>query len=237
MSIALFYENPRPIEAARDAGLKVREIRDLGFARQINSIPINLSEFAAAARSYPIGFVGDDAFPSAIVGLGKTNLFLDEAGRWKPGAYVPAFVRRYPFMFGDTDTRNEFKLCIDDTDRAVSADEGRPLFENGEPTALTKQAMEFCRTFHVEGQTTNRFVRAVRDADLLVARQAETRLASGEAPFVLSGFKSVDPAKLQKLTGRVLAQWNERNWLAPLFVHLQSMTNWNDLMRLMEPAE
>jgi hypothetical protein len=117
----------------------------------------------------------------------------------------------------------------------VSTEEGRPLFENGEPSALTKQAMEFCRTFHVEGQTTNRFVRALREAGLLVARQAETRLASGEAPFVLSGFKSVDPAKLRKLTGKTLAQWNERNWLSPLYVHLQSMTNWNDLMRLMEP--
>jgi len=97
--------------------------------------------------------------------------------------------------------------------------------------------MEFCRTFHVEGQATNKFVRAVRDAGLLVARQAETRLPSGAAPLLLSGFQSVDPERLRKLTGRTLSAWNERNWLSPLYVHLQSMTNWNDLMRQMDQGK
>jgi hypothetical protein len=236
MTIAMFYQNPRPLDAGKDADLKVRKITDLGFARDVNTIPINLGEFAQAAKYYPIGFVGETAIPAAIVGLRKGNLFLDENGRWKSGVYVPAFVRRYPFMFADTAVKNQFQLCIDDTPRAVTGDEGQALFEAGKPTALTSHALEFCRAFHQGGQLTERFAKAVKDAGLLVSRQAETRLAEGTT-FSLGGFQSVDPEKLRKLQTRTLGLWNERNWLAPLYAHIQSMNNWNDLMTLLDPSQ
>ena len=237
MPIAMFYNSPRPLDVARDASLKVRSLADLGFARNHNTITINMSEFPLVARHYPIGFVGDDAFPAAIVGLHTKNLFLDAEGRWKAGAYIPAAVRRYPFMFADTDTKNNYKLCVDDVPEAVSLVEGRPLFEeSGQLSAVTQQAMEFCRNFHTGGEATEKFVKAIKDAGLLVSRQAETQLSTGRR-FTLTGFKSVDPLKLRKLPAKTLALWNERNWLAPIFAHLQSMTNWNDLMALVDPAE
>jgi hypothetical protein len=236
MSTALFYDNPRALDAVRDANLRVREITDLGFARQTNTIPINLDEFSPAARRYPIGFVGEAALPTAIVGLQKENLFLDEEGHWMPGAYVPAYVRRYPFIFAETDTADQYSLCIDDDPRAIAESGGRPLFVNGEPTPLLGQALAFCRAFQQSVQATDAFVKAIRKADILVERKAETRLAAG-ASFTLTGFKSVDPERLRKLPARTLALWNEKNWLAPIFIHLQSMTNWNDMMELVPEAK
>lgn len=236
MSVALFYENPRPLDSSRDVGLKVRDITDLGFARGTNTIPINLNEFALAARCYPIGFVGEAALPAAIVGLQDQNLFVGKDGRWKPGAYVPAFVRRYPFILAETGVDDQMRLCIDDTPRTVTSTEGRLLFENGKPAALVNQALEFCRAFHAAAKATEPFVKAIVAADILVDRKAETRLALG-ARFTLSGFKCVDPEKLRKLSGRTLAQWNGKDWLAPLFAHLQSMTNWNDLIDLVPQVQ
>lgn len=236
MSTALFYENPRPLDAARDADLKVREITDLSFAREANTIPINVVEFSQVARHYPIGFVGESCLPTAIVGLQKENLFVDERGLWKPGVYVPAFVRRYPFIFAETDDADQYSLCIDDDPRAVSTDQGRPLFENGQPAPLIGQALDFCRSFQLAARETDAFVKAIKAAGLLVERKAETRLAAG-ASFTLTGFKAIDPVKLRKLPARTLAQWNDKNWLAPIFIHLQSMTNWNDLMELIPAVQ
>jgi hypothetical protein len=231
MKTALFYENPRPLNAASDADLRVREITDLSFARGTNTIPINLAEFGLAARHYPIGFVGESATPMAIVGLQDSNVFVGDDGRWKAGAYVPAFVRRYPFIFADTGTPEQYSLCIDDTPAAVSTAEGRPLFVGGGLSPLTAQAMEFCRGFHAGAQATETFAKAMKAAGLLVERRAETRLAAG-ASFTLTGFRSIDEAKLRKVPGRTLAQWNEKGWLGPIFLHLQSMANWNDMMAL-----
>lgn len=235
MSFALFYENPRPLDVVRDARLRVREIADLSFARNVNTIPINLVEFPAIARHYPIGFVGEAANPMAIVGLQRQNLFLDKQGRWKAGIYVPAFVRRYPFIFADTDSKDQFSLCIDDTPQTVSETEGRPLFAGDQPTALTSQALEFCRSFHQAAMATDLFAKAIRDSGLLVERQADAQLAAG-ASFTLRGFKSIDPEKLRKLPAKTLGQWNEKNWLVPLYAHIQSMTNWNNLIELMTPT-
>jgi hypothetical protein len=236
MTVALFYRNPRPLELARDADLKVREITDLSFARDVNCIPINLVEFGAVARHYPICFVGDDATPMAIVGLQKENLFLDEQGRWKPGVYVPAFIRRYPFILADNGKDNKFSLSIDDTPEAVSTEEGRALFENGKISALTKQALEFCTAYQQSANGTQLFSRAIKEAALLVEQQADARMTAGET-YTLKGFKGVDANKLRKVPARVLGKWNDQNWLAPLYAHLQSMTNWNDLIELMPRAE
>ena len=236
MTTALFYENPRPLDAARDANLKVREIVDLSFARKVNTIPINLSEFSAVARHYPIGFIGEGAAPMAIVGLQRENLFLDDQGRWKPGVYVPAFVRRYPFIFANTDSKTEFTLCVDDVPAAVATDEGRPLFENGQLSDTTTKAMDFCRSFHQAATQTDAFAKAMRTSGLLANRQAETRLSGGPS-FTLSGFKVIDQDKLRRVPSRTLGSWNDKNWLAPLYAHIQSMTNWNDLMALIPPGE
>lgn len=236
MSIALFYKNPRPLDQGRDADLKVRDITDLSFCRNVNTIPVNVSEFAAVARHYPIGFVGDGAVPMAIVGLQRENLFLDAEGHWKAGVYVPAFVRRYPFIFANTGTADQYSLCVDDTPEALSRTEGRPLFEDGQPSALTRQALDFCKSFHQAAQATDPFAKAVLDAGLLVERQADARLAGG-ASFSLKGFRSVDPERVRKLPAKTLGQWNAKNWLAPLYAHLQSMTNWNNLVELMAPAK
>jgi hypothetical protein len=236
MSTALFYDNPRPLDAVRDADLKVREITDLSFARDANTIPINLVEFTQAARHYPIGFVGDAALPAAIVGLQKQNLFIDDEGLWKPGVYVPAFVRRYPFIFAETNEADQFSLCIDDDPRAVSVTQGRPLFLDGKPAPLINHALDFCRSFQMAARETDAFVKAIKKSGILVERKAETRLAEG-ASFTLAGFKAVDPERLRKLPARTLALWNEKNWLAPIFFHIQSMTNWNDLMELIPSVQ
>ena len=209
----------------------MREIVDLSFARKVNTIPINLSEFSAVARHYPIGFIGDGAVPMAIVGLQKENLFLDDEGRWKPGVYVPAFVRRYPFIFANTDSTTEFTLCVDDVPSAVATDEGRPLFENGQLSDITTQAMDFCRSFHQAAMQTDAFAKAMRTSGLLANRQAETRLTDGPS-FTLAGFKVIDQDKLRRVPSRTLGSWNDKNWLAPMYAHIQSMTNWNDLMGL-----
>lgn len=232
MSIAFFYENPRPLDSTRDGDLRVREIKDLSYAAKMNTVPINLSEFAQVARFYPIGFIGDLGVPMAILGLQSENLFVEPDGRWKKGVYVPAFIRRYPFIFADTDTKGEFRLCIDDVPRAVSTTEGGRLFEGGQPTGMTNQAADFCRAFHQGAIATDAFSKAIRTAGLLVERQADTKMAEGSS-YRLTGFQVVDAEKLRKVPARTLGQWNDRNWLAPLFAHVQSMTNWNNLVDLM----
>jgi len=63
-------------------------------------LPLTIDEFPNAARNYPIVFsVGDNSVPLILMGLNEgVNTFMGEDGKFTEPAYVPAYVRRYPFL-------------------------------------------------------------------------------------------------------------------------------------------
>ena len=230
----LFYRNPVLLNAGQHAAVGLREINDFSFAREANAIPVNLVEFPLVARHYPIAFVGgDDAYPAAIVGLKEGNLFIDGEGAWKPGCYVPAYVRRYPFIFADDKDRGLLSLCVDE---GVLGEGGQALFEDAKPTAATDRALEFCKSYHAAAMPTQEFAKAVIGQGLLTDRQASAQLNDGGS-YVLTGFKTIDGEKLRDLPADVLADWNAKGWLQPLFTMAQSMTNWGELVDLLATVD
>ena len=223
----LFYQNPVLISRGRHASLGLKDIEAYDFARQTNAVPVNLVELQSAARAYPIAFVGgDEPYPAAIVGLKEDNLFVDAGGAWKAGAYVPAYVRRYPFIFADDKDRGLLSLCVDEP--SLVADGGTALFEGDGPSAFTTRALDFCKQYHAAALPTLEFARAVVEQDLLADRQVNAKLKDGAA-YVLNGMKMIDEDKVAKLSGKVLAEWNAKGWLKGLFTIIQSSANWPDL--------
>ncbi len=223
----LFYRNPVLINRVRHASLGLKEIDTFEFARQTNAIPVSLVEFESAARAYPIAFVGsDEPYPAAIVGLKEDNLFVDAGGAWKAGAYVPAYVRRYPFIFADDKDRGLLSLCVDEP--SLVAEGGSPLFEGDGPSAFTTRALDFCKQYHAAALPTQAFARAVVEQDLLADRQVNAKLRDGAA-YVLNGVKMIDEEKVAKLSGEVLADWNAKGWLKGLFTIIRSGANWTEL--------
>jgi hypothetical protein len=222
------------LDSVRHADLALQELDDLGFARASNAIPINLIEFPLVARNYPIGFLGEgeELYPVAIVGLQADNLFVDGKGRWKPNVYIPAYVRRYPFIFAENTEATELSLCLDDSPKVISKKGGKKLFESGKPTEVTERALEFCKSYHAAALATRPFSKALVDAGLLVERQANAELKTGGS-FVLNGFKTIDEEKLRAVSAKTLGQWNAQNWLLPIYTQIESMLNWGELVDLM----
>ena len=113
----LIYEQAIPVSKTNHNDLYVKTGDDYGFAKNVNSIPITAVEFAHAALDYPIVFAGkDDEFASvAIMGVRENeNLFISKEGK-VIGRYIPAFLRRYPFVFSSNDKGANFTLCIDES--------------------------------------------------------------------------------------------------------------------------
>src|SRR5271169_2906177 len=101
VELPVLYHQPRPLNATVDAGKSLDRPKNHLYARGTNSVALTFAEFAQAMRSYPIVFTGGEPVAAmAILGLrDKENLFVDAAGNWQSGAYVPAYIRRYPFIF------------------------------------------------------------------------------------------------------------------------------------------
>ena len=103
--------------------MKVRPVLDMSEVAKTHAIPLTVDEFALVQRHYPIVFsIGEKPIPIALMGLNENvNVFLEDDGRpIDPSLYIPAYIRRYPFLLArirpDSD---ELSLCFDPTANAV----------------------------------------------------------------------------------------------------------------------
>src|SRR5690242_9299269 len=159
--LPLFYNALEPLSSQTHAKYRVRATETAPFLVGNHAVPVTVDEFPLLQRHMPIVFtVGDDAIPIALMGLNEgINVFIGDDGKLTEQVYVPAYIRRYPYMLArlrpDTD---EMSLCFDPTsDRVGEFDEGEALFENGEPTDVTKNILGFNEQFEQAGARTAGF--------------------------------------------------------------------------------
>ena len=188
-----------------------------------------MEEFIDAQRFYPIIFAsGDDPVPLALMGLNEgINTFVGAEGQpLGDNLYIPAYVRRYPFMLVRLqENSDELSLCFDPTAGTVGPDVegGLPLFEDGQPSTETKGVLEFCEQFEAAGQRSLAFVQELKQHDLLMDGEFNIQVQDQEQPFVYRGFQMINEEKLRELRGDVLRKMNQSGMLALIFAHLYSL--------------
>ncbi len=228
----LIYRTAVPVSRDRHQDAAIAPVGGYGFAGGINSVPLMAVEFAQAAPEYPLVFAGQpgELVPAVILGIGSDqNLFLNPDGDWA-GTYVPAFLRRYPFVFSHDADR--FTLCVDEEYAGFNrAGEGSALFDAaGKPTPYTESVLTFLQEYQEQFRRTQAFCARVEELGLLEPMQAQVTVGSGER-LSLSGFQAVNRDRLKALPGEVLAELARNDGLELLYLHLQSMRNFEALGR------
>lgn len=235
------YQDIVALNTEQHSRLKLKAELDCTFASTTNAVPLSLLEFPAVSAHYPIVFAGDEAaVPSAVVGIrNNENLFVDQKGQWLQGSYVPAYIRRYPFILarGQQEDFSDAVLCIDPTATRLSASEGQSLvMEDSKPSELTRQAIEFCVLFAREAVETEAFCKALREADLLVKRQIvingplAKQLSNGQETYTLGDFSVIDDQKLRQLPDDKVLEWFKRGWLQAAYAQIASVARWDGVI-------
>ena len=224
----LFYESAVPVSNARHGNWCAEAGADYAFSRNVNSVPLMAVEFSSAASEFAIVFGGseDVVMPVAVLGLrAQENLYLSKQGDWR-ARYIPAFVRRYPFVFSSRDQGKTFTLCIDETFPGFNQEgRGEHLFDQyGKPTPYVENMLKFLQQYQVEFERTQAFGKKLKDLNLLEPMQAQFRLVSGRQ-MALRGFSAVNRARLKTLAVKVLAELVSSDELELIYIHLVSMRN------------
>jgi len=235
--LPLLYSNPVVLRFEEHAKWGIKPAEDFRFAAAVNAVPLAIGEFMPALRNYPIVFAdGEMPSPVALLGIRQgQNLHADKDGVWRAGAYLPAYLRRYPFILTETADKSTRALCIDlASDRFVDAGEHKDcrLFnDDGSAAPIAREILGFCEAWHQEQVQGAEFVRALKDADLLVPQGVTFSFPDG-GTYNLGGYRIVDRDRLRQLAAETLKDWNERGWLSPIALHLASLHNWQLLHQL-----
>lgn len=232
----LFYESAQPVGRRRHAGCSV-ELRGYAFCRRVNSVPLTAAEFRSAAGEYPIVFA-DGEVPQPVVVLGvrqEENLFVSDSGEWT-GRYIPAFVRRYPFVFSTAADPQRFMLCVDEAYEGFNRDgRGQPLFgADGQPSPYVGRVLRFLQDYRAQFLRTRAFAQRLKGMDLLEPMQA--RIPAPGRQLAVGGFSVVRRERLKALSGERLSQLAASDELELLYLHLHSLRHF-EALRSRLPAE
>jgi hypothetical protein len=236
----LIYEKVVPLSFARHRDSCVEIGGNYSFSGKVNSVPLMAIEFPQAAADYAIVFTGtkDAIMPAVILGLrGNENLYISNDGTWD-AKYIPAFVRRYPFVFSLSPDEQRFLLCVDEEFAGFNREErGQRLFgDDGKPSPYVDNILKFLQEYQAQFRRTQSFCKKVEDLGVLEPMQAQVELNSGER-FSLGGFMAVNRAKLKEVSGEKLAELAKTDELELIYLHLQSMRNFTPLRdRLARPS-
>lgn len=236
----LIYETAVPLSFARHGDCSVEISGNYAFSGKVNSVPLMAVEFPQAAVEYPIVFAGaeNQVMPAVILGVrGSENLYLEPNGSWK-ASYIPAFVRRYPFVFSQSPDGERLLLCIDEAAPGFNREgRGQRLFtEDGKPSEYVDNVLRFLQEYQTQFRRTQRFCERVQELNLLDPMQAQVETATGER-MALGGFKGVGRGKLKAVPAEKLAEMAQTDELELLYLQLQSMRNFNALRERLSAAD
>lgn len=233
--LPLFYKKPVTVQSDvhRDLTVSPSE-KGFSFAAETHTVILSAAEFIEAGHEYPIIFsVGAEQspVPLALLGLAASeNLFVDDSGKWS-ARYIPAYVRRYPFIPADTGG-TEFPVCIDEAFDGLNKAEGQRLFdEDGSPTDYCRFVQSFVSDAQQQYLAGQAFVARIHELDLFRLMDANVKLKNG-ADLVLREFLIVDEDKLGRLSDSDVLDLFRKGYLPLIYAHLSSLKNISKLADL-----
>ena len=233
----LFYQKPQVLHFDAHKDMGVVSSTDYSFTANATAIPLSVSEFMPVIRHYPIVFIdAEGAVPVAITGIKQgRNLMVGADGAWEKNTYIPAYIRRYPFILVQApDDKDRRILAFETTSGRVKplseAPEATPLFKaDGQPSEAIQPMMQLCELYHQHRAHDADFLQAVMAADILVSRHADFEF-SDKSHYRLDGFQVVDPERYRALPVKTIREWNKNGWTDAIALHLASAQNWGLLL-------
>jgi hypothetical protein len=235
------YKNPIFINSVTHKSVRVAPLANYFFARKLNSVLSVGQEFLEAAKFYPVVFTKNAAGEyAAVIILGllrEDNLLVDPKGNWKPGFYIPAFLRRYPFILaGNIGEDNSFAVCVDSAYEGFGKKKGMALFDReGRQTNEFTKVIEFLQNFQLQHEKTKTFVTLLTEYALFKEVTANITTPAG-AKIGMGGLFMIDEEALLTLPDEKVLKLFREGYLTWIYAHLYSLSNFRSLAALTDKS-
>ncbi len=205
------------------------------FCTKSNAVPVSFTEFTVACRDYPLVFASADGgktfAPVAVLGFADgENLFLVD-GAWDRNAYLPAYVRRYPFCMArvnfDKVEQAERLICVE---KGFLDDDGELMFDaEGKSLAKWQPIEKLLQEYEADLERSREMASILADYALLesFAMQAQTKTG---VSMNVSGMYRVDEKKLEFLNAAQHRNLIKKGIMGRIYAHLISIDNFARLL-------
>ncbi|MER2491721.1 SapC family protein [Catenovulum sediminis] len=209
---------------------KISPLEGYQFSQQLRECVVTGDEFFECAKSLPILFTKNPQgrlVSFALLGIQpEQNVMLDENGQWRAGEYIPAFLRRYPFVF--VQEKQQLMLALDAQSKSVNGEKGEALFEkNGDASEFTLNVMNFMKQYENACRKTESIIAKLDSLGLL--EQAKAEMTSGGKTYAIKGFMRVNENKLAELSDEVKIELINTGIYKLIVAHLISLSNFKKL--------
>ena len=224
------YTNLQPINKVADKNKAIKEVKDFSYTKEQINAPITVAEFYEACKDYPILFAkdaNDSWMATAMLGYKeKENLFIDENGIWEKQRYIPAHIRRYPFIYVNNSENDQLTLAVEGEYKSeAKEDESRKLFDKeGNNSEFLNSVLGFLNQFHADAQATAQFIKQLEDWELLEEKVANITTKDNKT-YTINGFYVVNEEKLKHLSKKKKEDICNKNAMPLITAHLISLSN------------
>lgn len=212
--------------------LRLAPAKDHQFAESMNSVVLAAAEFPEAALHYPIVFAEADGRWSAYAVTGPSagkNSFVGKDGKWLEGAYIPALIRRYPFVLVADSSQRSLSLAADLSSSMLKGKSGVKMYEDGKPSKTAANVLRFCVAFDNQLKASQDLFKRIADTGILVSRRADVTLPD-KSKSAIVGFHVVDEKKLAALDDETFVSLRKDGVLNLIYCHLWSMRSWKNIL-------
>lgn len=241
MADLLFYEKSVALNKEIHKETKIVPVKDeFSFAAKTNSVIVAGIEFSKAEKEYPIVFSKTSAgkiVPVVMLGVrNNENLFVDKKNKWRV-RYIPAFIRRYPFVFAEGENEGEkLTVCVDEAYPGFNSKKGEALFtKDGNNSQYLQNVIAFMQEYRGQFKLTDDFVRKVEKLGLFKEYTARIEMKSGEK-FSMGGLLIVDEKKMLDMDEKSAIELFRSGQMAWIYYHLSSLENMSRLVDYLENA-
>lgn len=235
--LPILYRQPVAVSRELHAqwGLQLPAVGRYAFARQAAILPVVGPEFQKASMEYPLVFVDTPTGVNAAIVIGllpNQNLFVTNEGDWR-GNYVPAYVRRYPFISATAGDSSHFTLCMDAAYEGFvtgdCADDERLWNNDGQEGPALANMLPLVRDYHAATESTARFAGSLREWGLLESMDVQVELKNGRK-HTLNGLSRVVPERLNTLSNERIVAMVKSGRMEWVYAHISSLQHFRSLL-------
>ena len=214
-----------PITQAHHKDLKVKQIDNFNFVKDIHLASVMVHEFSRAAATYPIVFLEDkenDKFrPVVMLGLEEgENLFIQE-GKWN-ASYIPAIVRRYPFALSKTAEGDKFVICIDEESEFVNEEDGEAIFnEDGSASEVMDRVKKYLTELQQMDIFTDEFCEYMKAENMFTPLNMKVRV--GNEIKNVGGAYVINEERFNSFNDEKFLELRNKKYIPVIYSHLSSL--------------